>query len=169
MRAFAFIFLLFHSLVAVTSKTATADPKECEVCVSVLEKVDALLESGDKRQKDKIEGAIDEFCGQKKLRPKDDKMCYSLKTIKKNVSQPFSLGMPKLKVCQRLKKDNNEICNLRYPIKVEKGSVDYNKMKVKSLKTILRDRGVACEGCVEKSDFVRRCKETEDLDFSDEL
>jgi len=37
------------------------------------------------------------------------------------------------------------------------------KMRVKQLKEILAARGVKCEGCVEKPDFVKRVKETADV------
>lgn len=36
-------------------------------------------------------------------------------------------------------------------------------MKVKELKAILDQRGVKCVGCSEKSDFVKKCQETEHL------
>lgn len=49
--------------------------------------------------------------------------------------------------------------------KAEGGSVDYNSMKVKQLKTLLDQRGVRCSGCTEKSEFVKRCQETENLDL----
>jgi deoxycytidylate deaminase len=68
----------------------------CTVCIKVLEQVDASLAPADKKNKDKIEAAIEKFCSQK-LGAKEDKMCYYLKPIKKHISQPFSLGMPKLK------------------------------------------------------------------------
>lgn len=48
-------------------------------------------------------------------------------------------------------------------IKVEKGTTDYSKMRIKELKRILSDRGVTCEGCLEKPEFVKKCLETEDL------
>lgn len=66
------------------------------MCISVLDKVEALLDAAGKKDKDKIEAAIEKYCSQK-LPAKDDKMCYNLVTIKKHVSQPFSLGLPKLK------------------------------------------------------------------------
>jgi len=53
-------------------------------------------------------------------------------------------------------------------LKVEKGatgSVDYNSMRVKQLKTLLDQRGVRCSGCTEKSDYVKKCQETEHLDM----
>ena len=42
---------------------------------------------------------------------------------------------------------------------------DVNKLRVKQLKTILNDRGVECEGCLEKSDFVKRVLETAHMDL----
>ena len=38
-------------------------------------------------------------------------------------------------------------------------------MRVKHLKQILADRGVACVGCLEKRDFVKKCKETAHMDL----
>jgi len=96
-------------------------------------------------------------------------MCYYFEPIKKSISTVFSMGMPKQKMCTRLKKDNPEICEIKYPLKVEKKegeAVNYNKMKVKELREILNNRGVKCIGCSEKEDFVKKCQETEGLDAS---
>lgn len=41
-------------------------------------------------------------------------MCYYFEPIKEAVSIPFATGMPKAKVCQRLKKENPEICEVKY-------------------------------------------------------
>ncbi|CAM9667530.1 unnamed protein product, partial [Phaeothamnion confervicola] len=91
--------------------------------------------------------------------------CYYFLPIKKSISQPFSTGMAKEKVCQRLKRTNAEICEVRYPIKIDKDNVDYNKLRVKQLKAILQDRNVQCVGCIEKPDYVKRCLQTEHLDL----
>jgi mesencephalic astrocyte-derived neurotrophic factor len=99
--------------------------------------------------------------------PKDVKMCYYMEPIKKSISNIFSMGMPKQKMCTRLKKDNPEICEVKYPLKVEKKAgekVDYGKMKIKELKELLNNRGVKCTGCTEKPDFVKKCEESEGLD-----
>lgn len=34
---------------------------------------------------------------------------------------------------------------------------DFKKMKIKELRAFLDDRGIECEGCAEKADFVREC------------
>lgn len=36
-------------------------------------------------------------------------------------------------------------------------------MKVKELREILNQRGVKCTGCSEKSDFVKKCQETDHM------
>lgn len=171
------IVLIQVSLAA--KKKKEVDPKECEVCISNLEKIDMLIKPEDKNNKLAIEKAIGTHCTLSGFgsdwkpnpalgTPKDVKMCYMFEPIKKAISTPFSTGMPKVKVCQRLKKDNPDICESRYPIKVEKKEgekVNYGKMKVKDLKKILDQRGVKCTGCSEKTDFVKRCEETEHLEL----
>jgi mesencephalic astrocyte-derived neurotrophic factor len=117
--------------------------------------------------------------------------CYYLNVIKREVSQPFSTGMPKAKVCERLKKKSAEICSVKYrelklhthtktvhrPIEDERGvncgcaavkvdtATDYTKLRVKELKAILAERGVECTGCIEKSDFVKKATETAHMDL----
>jgi len=161
------------------AKTNEPDPKECEVCIYNLEQIDKALEKNDKSDKSKIETAINKYCtksgagstwkaNENLTNPKDVKMCYYFEPIKKSISQPFSTGMPKNKVCHRLKKDNPEICEVKYPIKVEKKEgeeVDYGKLRVKQLKTILDQRGIKCTGCTEKSDYVKKCQATEHLEL----
>ena len=50
-------------------------------------------------------------------------------------------------------------------IKVERGATDYSKMRIRDLKKILANRGQACVNCLEKSEFVKMCKETEHLEL----
>lgn len=49
--------------------------------------------------------------------------------------------------------------------KKEGEKVNYAKMRVKDLRTILDQRGVKCTGCTEKSEFVKKCEDTEHLEF----
>ena len=102
-----------------------ADPKECEVCVANLEKIDGMVEKAQKKNHAAIEKAINKHCtltgagsdwkpNPALTSPKDVKMCYMFEPIKKAISQPFSTGMPKKKVCERLRKDNPEICEVKY-------------------------------------------------------
>jgi len=162
---------VFHSstssgvLVTAAKAGKNEDPKACEVCVKVLEDMEAkfLTEKKDKKNKEKIENGIAKYCKNKELGPKEKKICYYLEPIKRLVSQPFSLGMPKKKVCEKLKKTNPEICEVKYPMKVD-SNIDVSKLRVKELKKILSDRGIECKGCTEKQDYVKRVEETAHMD-----
>jgi hypothetical protein len=180
-----FLFLICILCIAIISaapkKPKEKDPKDCEVCIKNLEAIDQLVPKDKKSDQDAIEAAVTKHCTKSGFGstwkpselltdPKDEKMCYYFQPIKKSLSHPFSTGMPKDKVCQRLKKDNPEICDVRYAIKVPKSDasgapMDYNKLKVKELKTILDQRGVKCSGCTEKPEFVKKCTETEHLEM----
>jgi len=176
----ALVIVLVAALAVSAAKGKKAeDPRECEVCIANLNFIDALIAPQDKKNPEAIEAAMGKHCTSSGFgslwkpnpaltNPKDVKMCYYFEPIKKAVSTPFATGMPKDKVCKRLKKDNPEICEVKYPLKVEKKEgekVDYNKMKVKDLKTLLDQRGAKCTGCTEKPDFVKKCEETEHLDI----
>lgn len=146
--------------------------------MSNLDRIDMLIPKDKKFNKEAIEKAVFTHCtlsgfgsdwkpNPELTNPKDVKMCYIFEPIKKALSTPFSTGMPKKKVCQRLMKDNPEICEIKYPIKIEKKEgekIDYSKMRVKQLKTLLDQRGVKCNGCTEKTDFVKKAEETEHLE-----
>ncbi|GKY94171.1 hypothetical protein MPSEU_000384400 [Mayamaea pseudoterrestris] len=137
---------------------------ECEVCVKVMDDVRATLAKEHLNKKPEIEAALGAYCARDTLNSKEKKICYYIDPIKRDVAQPFSLGMSSLKVCERINKSNPEICTVKNPVKTEKMEVkDISKLRVKQLKQILADRGVECKGCVEKEEFVKRVKETEHL------
>lgn len=123
------ILLLFVVIVCIAvafgAKKAKEDPRDCEVCISNLEQIDKLIPAEKKSDKAAIEKAIGTHCtlsgfgsewkpNPALTSPKDVKMCYIFEPIKKSVSTPFAMGMPKKKVCERLKKDNPEICEVKY-------------------------------------------------------
>ena len=107
-----------------------------------------------------------EYCSNKddKLTAREKKICYYIDPIKRDIAQPFSLGMSALKVCKRITKSNPEICTVKFPVKTDKmEKKDITKLRVKQLKAILASRGVECKGCVEKSEFVKKVQDTEHL------
>ena len=164
---------------SVLGKQKATDPKECEVCISNLDKIAGTLDSKSKRSEKSIVEAIGNHCTKTGFgsewvpnpalkNPKDVKMCYIFEPIKKAVAVQVAMGKPKAKVCQVLRKDNPDICDIRYPIKIEKKEgekVNYGKMRVKELKKLLDQRGAKCTGCTEKQDYVAKCEETEHLDL----
>ncbi len=119
------VVLLVLLVVVYAARKKEADPKDCEVCISNLEQIDMLVKPEDKADKLKIEKAIGTHCTLSGFgsdwkpnpalgNPKDVKMCYIFEPIKKAISTPFATGMPKRKVCERLKKDNPDVCDIRY-------------------------------------------------------
>merc|ERR1711862_481304 len=131
-----------------------AEIKECEVCVKVMDDIRATMTKAETRDKPKIEAAMGAYCAREDLSSREKKICYYIDPIKRDVAQPFSLGMTSLKVCKRITKTNPEICTVKMPIKTEKlEQKDLSKLRVKQLKQILADRGVTCKGCIEKEEF----------------
>lgn len=129
-----------------------------------MEDVRATLSKEDSRKKPAIEKALGDYCAEEGRTAKEKKICYYIDPIKRDVAQPFSLGMPSLKVCQRITKANPEICTVKFPVKTEKMEPkDLSKLRVKQLKQILAERGVECKGCVEKDEFVKMVQDTEHL------
>lgn len=142
-----------------------------QVCVKVMDDVKSKMSKEDAKNKPAVEKALGEYCANTSaLNAKEKKICYYIDPIKRDVAQPFSLGMPSLKVCERINKSNPEICSVKLPVKTEKmEAADITKLRVKQLKQILADRGVECKGCVEKEEFVKRVQETEHLASNDEF
>lgn len=131
-----------------------------------MDDVKATMTKEESRKKPEIEKALGAYCADpdSKLTARERKICYYIDPIKRDVAQPFSLGMPSLKVCERINKSNPEICTVKFPVKTEKmEKKDISKLRVKQLKQILADRGVECKGCVEKDDFVKKVQETEHM------
>ena len=131
-----------------------------------MDDIRASMSKEDSRKKPEIENAMGEYCSNKdnKLTAREKKICYYIDPIKRDVAQPFSLGMPSLKVCKRITKSNPEICTVKFPVKTDKmEKKDLSKLRVKQLKAILSERGVECKGCLEKDEFIKKVQDTEHL------
>lgn len=129
-----------------------------------MEDIRATMTKEDSRKKPEIEKAMGAYCKKDGLSAREKKICYYIDPIKRDVAQPFSLGMPSLKVCQRINKSNPEICTVKFPVKTEKMEPkDLSKLRVKQLKAILSERGVECKGCIEKEEFIKKVQDTEHL------
>lgn len=132
----------------------------------------ASMSKDDAKNKPKIEAAMGDYCANEgnTLSAREKKICYYIDPIKRDVAQPFSLGMPSLKVCQRITKSNPEICTVKFPVKTENmEKKDLSKLRVKQLKQILADRGVDYKGLLEKEEFIKKVQETEHLAGADEF
>lgn len=137
---------------------------ECEVCVGVLNKLVESLSSDEKSSAPKIEERFKELC--LSLKKSENRFCYYIGALEESatkivseVSKPLSWGLPVEKVCEKLKKKDVQICDLRYEKTIDLKTVDLKKLKVRELKKILSDWDERCEFCIEKSDFIRRIEE----------
>nr|XP_020027092.1 cerebral dopamine neurotrophic factor [Castor canadensis] len=121
---------------------------DCEVCKEV----------------DTIEKELISFCLDAK--GKENRLCYYLGATKdaatkilSEVTRPMSVHMPAVKVCEKLKRKDSQICELKYEKKLDLASVDLWKMRVAELKQILHSWGEECRACAEKTDYVNLIKE----------
>lgn len=164
------ISIVSAAVLLVSSVGASNDPRECEVCMKVMGDVRETLSKADAKEKPKIEKALGEYCARDTLSARERKICYYVDPIKRDIAQPFSLGMSVDRLCKRINKSNPEICSVKFPVKTENlEKKDLSKLRVKQLKSILLDRGVECKGCVEKEEFIKKVQDTEHLAGSDEF
>ncbi|KAK2861536.1 hypothetical protein Q5P01_001069 [Channa striata] len=138
---------------------------ECEVCVTFLGKFyQSLQDDNVKFTSADIENALIKSC--KDAKGKENRFCYYIGATSdaatkmvNEVSKPLSYHVPVEKICEKLKKKDSQICELRYDKQLDLTTVDLKKLKVKDLKKILEEWGESCKGCAEKSDFIRKIVE----------
>lgn len=159
-------FNVFHLLfAAVVIQIAVALREgDCEVCVKTVEKFGASLADDVKKEPKKIEAEFKKFC--KGTKNKENRFCYYLGGLEESatgilgeLSKPLSWSMPADKICEKLKKKDAQICDLRFDKQIDLNNVDLKKLKVRDLKKILNDWDEVCDGCIEKTDFIKRIEE----------
>uniref|UniRef100_A0A2P2HX90 Mesencephalic astrocyte-derived neurotrophic factor homolog n=2 Tax=Hirondellea gigas TaxID=1518452 RepID=A0A2P2HX90_9CRUS len=142
-----------------SSSTVTAQ-EECEVCVGFLTRLSESLTADEKNTPAKIETRLKELC--KTTKSRENRFCYYIGGLEESatgilgeISRPLSWSMPTSKICEKLKKMDSQICELRYEKQIDLNKVDLKKLKVRDLKKILSDWDETCEDCLEKSDYIR--------------
>ncbi|KAK2576678.1 hypothetical protein KPH14_005339 [Odynerus spinipes] len=137
---------------------------DCEVCVATVNKFANSLSDDVKSDPKKIEEEFKKFC--KNTKSKENRFCYYLGGLEESatgilgeLSKPLSWSMPADKICEKLRKMDAQICDLRYEKQIDLRTVDLKKLKVRDLKKILNDWEETCEGCIEKTDFIKRIEE----------
>ncbi|XP_076380518.1 mesencephalic astrocyte-derived neurotrophic factor [Megalopta genalis] len=158
------LMLVLPILVGVICTVAALKNDECEVCISTVEKFVNTLSDDVKKDTRKIEAAFKTFC--KSTKSKENRFCYYLGGLEESatgilgeLSKPVSWSMPASKICEKLKKKDAQICDLRFEKQIDIDTVDLSKLKVRDLKKILSDWDEACDGCIEKTDFIKRIEE----------
>ncbi|XP_049868858.1 mesencephalic astrocyte-derived neurotrophic factor homolog [Pectinophora gossypiella] len=157
---------VFHLalLAAILQISLALKEGECEVCVATLDKFAATLSDSVKKDPKLIEAEFKKFC--KGSKNKENRFCYYLGGLEESatgilgeMSKPLSWSMPSDKICEKLKKKDAQICDLRFEKQIDLNNVDLKKLKVRDLKKILNDWDENCEGCIEKTDFIKRIEE----------
>uniref|UniRef100_A0A3Q3FH92 Mesencephalic astrocyte-derived neurotrophic factor n=1 Tax=Labrus bergylta TaxID=56723 RepID=A0A3Q3FH92_9LABR len=119
-------------------------PPSVWLCVSFLGKFyQSLTDNNVKFTSADIENAI--------VRPAKMLKCYYIGATSdaatkmiNEVSKPLSYHAPVEKICEKLKKKDMQICELKY---ADLTTVDLKRV------------GESCKGCAEKSDFIRKITE----------
>nr|XP_022906393.1 mesencephalic astrocyte-derived neurotrophic factor homolog [Onthophagus taurus] len=160
MDYFGYLLLFFVGVLAVDA----LKPGDCEVCIKTLDKFEKTLSDATKKEPKLIEEKFKEFC--KTVKNKENRFCYYLGGLEESatgilgeMSKPLSWSMPSDKICEKLKKKDAQICDLRYDVEIDLKTVDLKKLKVRDLKKIINDWGEDCQGCIEKSEFIQRIEE----------
>lgn len=173
-KIFTELHLFVAGLICVLHVTVGLKEGECEVCVGVLKKLISVLDETEKSVPAKIEAKFKDLCLSTKKA--ENRFCYYLGGLEESatsivveMSKPLSWGLPAEKVCEKLKKKDAQICDLRYEKTIDLRSVDLKKLKVRDLKKILSDWDEQCEGCIEKTDFIRRIEELKPKYVKEEL
>lgn len=147
---------------------------DCEVCVGFLTKLQNSLVGDEKTSQPKIEKKLRAMCLVSKKN--ENRFCYyvggleeSATSIISEISKPLTWSLPVDKVCEKLKKKDQQICDLHYEKTIDITNVDLKKLKVRDLKKILSDWDEVCDGCLEKPDFIRRIEELKPKYVREEL
>ncbi|NWY47359.1 MANF factor, partial [Sylvia atricapilla] len=135
------------------------------VCVTFLGRFYQSLKDNDVEfTPSSIEKELLKSC--KEAKGKENRLCYYIGAtsdaatkIINEVSKPMSHHIPVEKICEKLKKKDSQICELKYDKQIDLSTADLRKLRVKELRRILDDWGEVCKGCAEKSDFIRRIHE----------
>ncbi|XP_059471093.1 mesencephalic astrocyte-derived neurotrophic factor homolog [Neocloeon triangulifer] len=159
---------------ALVATVSALKPDECEVCIKVVQRFTDSLSEATKKNPKAIENKFRDYC--KDLRGKENRFCYYLGGLEESatgilgeLSKPISYSLPADKICEKLKKKDAQICDLRYDKTIDLKTVDLKKLKVRDLKKILNDWDEDCEGCLEKTDFIKRIEELKPKYMREEL
>jgi len=175
------LVMLCVMLLALNIRTAHAilKPGDCEVCIKVMN--DVAASAAKDRKLEVIEDKIKRLCTTYTDRA-EKRLCYYIggsvdaaTSLLRTISVPISNKVPPNKICEKLKAADSEICLLKYK-KDGSGSassdsatpkqsagdqddeylqMDFDKLKIKQMKDLLTSWGEKCDGCAERSDFMR--------------
>ncbi|XP_042191453.1 cerebral dopamine neurotrophic factor [Callorhinchus milii] len=133
---------------------------DCEVCIGFLDKFYKYLQAQDVEfTPEYIETELILMC--ENTRGKENRLCYYIggtsdaaTRIINEVVRPLSAHVPVTNICEKLKKKDSQICELRYDKVLDLTRAKLSTMRVADLKRILDNWSEVCRACAEKSEFV---------------
>jgi len=160
------LLLLCASLSTVCAVTKSKDPRECEVCISVLGEIDSRISADQRKAVEDIEDVMQTYCDSAK--GKEKTMCYYMGVgdkemgtaggVKREISSSFGRGINAKRLCTRLKSKDAQMCELRFEKKIDVKNTDLRKLRVKELRKICDDEGINTKGLVEKDEYINKIK-----------
>jgi len=179
-------------LVVVCASAHALKESECPVCFKVITEIKEVVAKAKKVENEAfIQETVRSWCKANK-EPNNDRFCFyvggldmSATGILPMISTPMSRHLPVEKICERLKKADNAICELKYIKKAARvvddnasssssssgddvrsdrklrdlSEIDLMKLSVGDLRAILREWNEQCRGCTSKDDIAARVKE----------
>lgn len=161
------IIFLF-GLILTTATFATAlEPSDCPVCFSIVERLrNDVAKDGAKVTAESVSEQFLYLCDTAEKDSTESKFCYymggqdvSATRTYKLMAEKIAWGFPTAKVCEEIRKKDQQICEIRERKPIDLKTVDLRKLKVADLKRLLKDRGEACDYCFEKSEFIKKVEE----------
>lgn len=136
---------------------------DCDVCIQFLGQLSEAASSEGISGQDAMKTFLFGKC--KKAKEKENRFCYYIGAtedaptgIVMEIVRPLLSSVPPEKICEKLKKMDEQICELKYDKKIDFKNTDLSKLRIRELRKILSGWGESCPGCVEKPDFVERVK-----------
>merc|ERR1719253_416971 len=152
--------LLLLPLALVLVSCVPASAYRCsnpDVCIQWYNDIYYKTEYGQTNEQ--IEQLIEKHCDKIGDTKPFSKMCYYMMGVKRKVSNDLKQGAPAELACKRYIDSDQAICELRFPKKLDP-SMNLEKMRVKELRHLMQEYEVECTNCLEKSDMIKRIRET---------
>lgn len=158
---------LILTIVSFSSTILALGENECPVCFAIVDRLRAdVTKNGAKPSVENVSESFLHLCDTSDKGSAESKFCYylggqdvSATRTYKEMAERMTWGLPTNKICEHLKSRDSQICEIRERKPIDLKTVDVKKLKVADLKRLLKDRGESCDGCFEKSEFIKKIEE----------
>lgn len=154
-------------LTAASCCTSALEETECPVCFSIVDKLHKdVTKDGSQPTVENVSESFLHLCDTSAKDSVESKFCYylggqdvSATRTYKEMAEKMASGFPTHKICEHLKSRDSQICEIRERKQIDLQTVDLKKLKIADLKRLLKDRGETCNGCFERSEFIKKIEE----------